>query len=135
MKPYEILEHTADIGIIVYGRSPKEIFINAACAMFEIIADTRRIKPKERIKIHEKADSYDELLLAWLRELLYRYSIDRAIPKDFEITKLNSKEIEATVSACRTAYALMAEIKAVTYHELEFKRTSSGYRAKVIFDV
>ena len=38
MKEFEILEHTADIGIMVYGKNKREIFINAARGMFEIIA-------------------------------------------------------------------------------------------------
>ena len=135
MKPYEILEHTADIGIIAYGKNPEAVFINAATGMFDIIADTRRIKPREKIEIHEKADSFDELLLQWLRELLYQYSVSGIIPKEFTINKLDSTEIKATARGDKAAPALKAEIKAVTYHELEFRQIATGYQAKVIFDV
>jgi SHS2 domain-containing protein len=38
MKEFEILEHTADIGIAAYGKNKREVFINAAKGMFEIIA-------------------------------------------------------------------------------------------------
>ncbi len=38
MKEFEILEHTADIGIAAYGKTKREVFINAAKGMFEIIA-------------------------------------------------------------------------------------------------
>ncbi len=36
-KDFELVEHTADIGLKVYGKSEKELFINAARGMFFLI--------------------------------------------------------------------------------------------------
>ena len=135
MKPYEILEHTADIGIKAYGKTPQELFINSARGMFDIIADTRRIRPKEQIEIKQEAQSYDELLRLWLQELLYQYSISGVIFKEFSIQSLSPQAIKAIVRGERAPDKIKTEIKAVTYYELEFKKTKDGYKAKVIFDV
>jgi SHS2 domain-containing protein len=35
----------------------------------------------------------------------------------------------------RKKRTLLREIKAVTYHGLEIKKVSTGFRAKVIFDI
>lgn len=134
-KRFEILEHTADIGVRAFGRNPEEVFINAAGGMFAIIADTRRIKPKERIEIRQEARGYDELLRQWLQELLYRYSVSGIIFKEFIIQNLRQNAIKAIARGEKAPGKIKTEIKAVTYHELEFKKTKDGYEAKVIFDV
>ena len=72
MKEFEILEHTADIGIAAYGKTRKEVFINAAKGMFEIIAEeTKDLKENFYDKIEMEADNLEGLLFAWLNELLY----------------------------------------------------------------
>lgn len=134
-KRFEILEHTADIGVRAFGRNPEEVFINAARGMFDIIADTRRIKPKEQIEIKLEAGGYDELLRQWLQELLYQYSVSGIIFKEFVIQGLSQNVIKAMAWGENTPDKIKTEIKAVTYHELEFKKTKDGYEAKVIFDV
>ncbi|GAJ13288.1 unnamed protein product, partial [marine sediment metagenome] len=72
MKEFEILEHTADIGIAAYGKTKKEVFINAAKGMFEIIAgESRNLKENFYDKIKLEADNPEGLFFAWLNELLY----------------------------------------------------------------
>ncbi|MGH9785587.1 MAG: archease, partial [Terriglobia bacterium] len=34
--PYEILEHTADVGLKAYGRTLPELFVNAAVGMIAL---------------------------------------------------------------------------------------------------
>ena len=103
--------------------------------MFAIIADARRIKPKEQIEIRQEAQGYDELLREWLQELLYQYSLSGIIFKEFVIQSLSQNAIKAIAWGENTPDKIKTEIKAVTYHELEFKKTKDGYEAKVIFDV
>ena len=39
MKKYKLLDHTADIGIEVWGKTKKELFENAVEAMFDLMVD------------------------------------------------------------------------------------------------
>lgn len=133
--PYEILEHTADIGIKVTARTPEELFTDSAKAMFEIIADTCQISPQEKIEIEREAQGYDELLLEWLGELLYQYSTTELIFTEFRVHSLHPNFIKASAYGNKAEGRIKAEIKAVTYHDLEFKKTEKGYEAQVIFDV
>jgi SHS2 domain-containing protein len=135
MIPYEFFEHTADIGIKVKGDSPQDVFIDAARGMFNIIADTRRIKPKEQIEITQEAKGYDELLRGWLSELLYQFSVSGIVFNEFSIQSLSPDAVKAIAWGERALRQIKTEIKAVTYHELEFKQTKDGYEARVIFDV
>jgi SHS2 domain-containing protein len=137
-KFYELLEHTADIGIRVKGKDLKVVFKNAALAMFDIIAekkkpDTSNIK---KITLNQQADSPDELFINWLNELLSLSSAKELIFSDFKINKLEKNNLEATlVGNSVENYKINTEIKAATYHQLKLEQTRSGWQAEVIFDV
>ena len=135
MTPYEIFEHTADVGIKISGSVPEEIFTSAAKGMFDIIADTRRIKPKEPIEIEQEAQGYAELLRQWLQELLYQYSVTGILFKEFSVRSLSPRAIKAVAWGDKAPDKIKTEIKAVTYCELEFQQTKDGFEARVIFDV
>ncbi len=58
MIPYEIIEHTADVGLKVNGTTLKELFENAASGMFYIVAhkkaartSIRRSRSKKKSRI------------------------------------------------------------------------------------
>ena len=135
MSPYQIFDHTADIGITIRADTAENIFVDAAGAMFDIITDTHRIKPKIQIEIKQEAESYDELLVGWLGELLYQYSVRGIVFKEFSVQELSPKAVRALCRGDKPADKIKTEIKAVTYHELEFRKTPEGYVARVIFDV
>ncbi len=134
-KKYKFFEHTADVGIRVYGNTVEELFVNAAKGMFEVIAETSGIKPKEKLEISVQADSYDELLRQWLQELLYQFSVTEIVGVEFSIQGVTQNTLKAIMWGDKAPDKMKTEIKAVTYHELEFKQVKDGYEAKVIFDV
>ncbi|MEW6009497.1 MAG: archease [Candidatus Omnitrophota bacterium] len=141
MKKYELIDHTADIGIKAYGKDLKELFANAAVAMFEIIA-TRSPSHQvtkssaKKINIEKEADKLEDLLVSWLDELLYLFSTKNIVFNKFDIKELDEKHIKATASGLDSKnYKLKTEIKAVTYHMLETKCKSGYCEASVIFDV
>jgi len=139
MRNYELIEHTADIGIRVKAEDLKALFKNAASAMFDIIAEkkpeTRAQKP-ETISIEQKADNLEELFVNWLNELLSLSAVKELIFFDFEINKIDEKTLRAAATGEDTKnYKVNTEIKAATYHELKLEKTVSGWQAEVIFDV
>jgi len=141
MKEFEILEHTADIGIAAYGKTKREVFVNTARGMFEIIAgDTKNLKENFCDKIKLEADNLEGLLFAWLNELLYISETKLVILNKFEIKDLSNNKISAEVKGTkinRLECKIIREIKAVTYHRLEIKKDeeSGRWRAQVIFDI
>ena len=138
MKKYEIIDHTADIGIKAYGRDVKELFQNAAYGMFDIIADLEGIKPSIFIKIKKSSSNFEELLINWLDELLYNFYTKGIIFSKFDIKKLEPTGIEAEAHGKHIGdnrSRLKTEIKAVTYHGLKIEEKSGGYEVQIIFDV
>ena len=71
MKTYELIEHTADVGIKAYGKNISEAFANAAKGMFDIITDNSEIESIGEYEIHMQAHDLEQLLVDWLSELLF----------------------------------------------------------------
>ena len=61
MKRYEQFPHTADIGIRVFGKDLKELFENAAFALFDTLADLEGLKPSIEEAIKVEGDSAEGL--------------------------------------------------------------------------
>lgn len=138
MKRYEQFPHTADIGVRVYGKSLKELFENAAFAMFDIIADLEGMKVELEQDFKLNAANYEELLVAWLDELLYNFYTKSVIFSKFEVKELTENALTAKaygrpVGANRNR--LKTEIKAATYHDLHINNKDNGYEVEIIFDV
>ena len=144
MKTYEIINHTADIGIKVYGRNLEALFLNAARAMFEIMLESIKKRPifqkQKQVKflLHKQGNNSEEVFIAWLSELLYLFATEGLIMDKADIQKLDSNSIQAEVAGRifnPEFERIKTEVKAVTYHELEVKKTDRNYEAQVIFDV
>ena len=138
MKRYEFIDHTADIGIIAFGRDLPEAFSNAAYAMFDILTDADRINGKESFDIQVSARNQDELLINWLDELLFRYETEYILCGEFVINSLNDGNLDATVyyeKIDRSKHEIKTEIKNVTYHQLKIEKKQTGWSVQVIFDV
>ena len=138
MKKYELIEHTADIGIRAYGADYKELFVNCARAMFEIIADLEGLKISVSVPVKLKAADFEGLLVSWLDELLYNCYTKGIIFCDFDIKELTSTNIVAAASGRHIGdnkNRLKAEIKAATFHDLKIKKDKDCYSVEIIFDV
>ncbi len=138
MPRYEVIEHTADIGIRAYGANLKELFDNAAYGMFDIIADLEGLKPSTSVKVKLEAQNPEELLVAWLDELIYQFYTKSIIFSKFKISHLTDTKIEA--EACGKNIGdrksrLKMEVKAATYHNIKIKKEDKIYQVEIIFDI
>lgn len=138
MRNYELIEHTADIGVRVKGADLKGLFKNAALAMFDIIAEprTKNQEPRTKYVIKQQAENIEELFINWLNELLSLSATKELIFSDFKIEKLDKNNLEAQATGEDIGnYKVNTEIKAATYHRLKIEETNAGWQAEVIFDV
>ena len=137
-KRYELIEHTADIGVRVYGKDLKELFENAAYSMFDIIADLEGLTTSVSMDFAVEADNYEELLVRWLDELLYNFYTKWIIFFEFDITEIEDYRVKAKARGRHVGEnrnRLKTEIKAATYYNINIKKQSDGYSVDIIFDV
>ncbi|UCD55066.1 MAG: archease [Candidatus Omnitrophota bacterium] len=138
MKRYEQIPHTADVAIRVYGKDLKELFINAAFGMFDIIADLEGLKSSVSIDVNLKAPSKEELLVSWLDELLYNFYTKGIIFFEFDISFLSEEQLMIKAYGRHIGEnrnRLKTEIKAATYHDLNIKQSDKGCSVDIVFDV
>ncbi len=138
MNDYELIDHTADIGIKAYGDDLSEAFAHAAKGMFDIITDSSQIESKGEYQIELSSDDLEQLLVDWLDELLYLQGAENLVFGEFRVSVDEEKpEISATVLGEEfdtDKHKIGMEIKAVTYHMLEVHKGDPCF-VKVLFDV
>lgn len=138
MHPYRTFDHTADLGLIVTGKSIGELYANAAFAVFDIITDLGRVEALETRRIFVEGDSPEDLLVNYLREILYLYNGERWLLRGIRVTRIDDNVLEAEARGeplDGRKHEIRKEIKAVTYHQVLVRQTPKGWEARVIFDV
>ncbi|MCX5801575.1 MAG: archease [Candidatus Eisenbacteria bacterium] len=136
--PYELIDHTADLGMIVRGQNLERLFENAGLALFDLLTKVTLVRPDSKWSISLRAENLEALLVEWLRELLYLFYGKKRLLCAFETDELTKTSLEVTCWGERYdpgRHTLITEIKAVTYHELAITRKDSGWSAQIIFDV
>ena len=136
MKNFEVIEHTADIGIKAFGKTLSEGFENAAMGMFGILSDSE-VEEIGEYKINLSTNNVEQLLVDFLSQLLYIHEVQNIMFKRC-IVKINENNCSLVASVFGEKFDKkkheITEIKAVTYHMLEFKKNDI-YTLTVIFDI
>src|SRR3990170_4263186 len=136
--PFEILEHTADAGIVAHGQSREELFATAAAGMFSLMADLGGVRQTEQREIDVEARDREALLVRWLTELLYYLDAEEMLFSRFEVDEATDTRLRARAYGERIdprRHRLHAEVQADTRHMLEVAPEGGGYRAQVLFDI
>ena len=138
-QPYEFFDHTADIGVRVFGATLPELFVHAAQAMYTVLGELEKTGDRRQKTVELHAELLEDLLHDWLAELLYAIEAEHVLYDEFAISNLRSPILTATLSGGPIDFArshLNEEIKAVTYHRLQVQQQPDGtWQATVIFDV
>ena len=137
MEDFEIIDHTADIGIVAHGADLKGAFAAVAVALFSLIAELEYVDEVISRDVEVTADDRESLLVEWLNELIYLFEVESIIFRRFEITELSDTLLEARGYGERmntSRHRLKSGVKAATYHMLKVDE-DDGYRVQVILDV
>ena len=138
MKTYELVDHTADVGVKAYGKTLSEAFENAAKGMFDIITDSSEIENIGQYNIELEAPDLEQLLVDWLSELLFLNSAKNIVFGFFKV-ELDDKKNKLSAKVFGEKFDISkhkagAEIKAVTYHMLKVKK-KKPFHVQVLFDI
>jgi SHS2 domain-containing protein len=133
------LEHTADTGIEARARSLEGCFARAAAGMFGCFTAPAGSSPAmSSVDLDVSADGYEELMVAWLEELLYQSEVKGLALHDFTVENVSKSRVRGSARgpAFGTgARAVGSGVKAVTRHGLQVLRVGGYWQARVIFDV
>jgi SHS2 domain-containing protein len=137
-KAFEILDHTADVGIIAYGADIEELFSNAALALFSLITEPESIEEKLHLDLEVRSEDRDSLLVEWLNELIYLFDVNHILFNRFDIKSLTNNELKAICYGedfDPMKHKIKIGVKAATYHMLKIDKGGDGYKAQIILDI
>lgn len=138
MKRFEILDHTADIGLIIYGEDLKGLFENAGEGLFYIITDIKRVRKKKERRVEIGGESLERLMVDWLSELLYLHDVENLLFSAFDVEFVGEEGLRARVKGetfKEDRHIIKTGVKAVTYHQIQVKKEDKVWKAQIIFDL
>lgn len=138
MTSYRLFEHTADLGIEFFADSLEELFVSSASGLFDVISGIDRIKAEKTFQIKIEGIDLEDLLINWLRELLYLHQVKRILLCKFHISEISDTRLVGSVMGepfDAKRHEIKKEIKAATYHGIEVRESNGRWTARVIFDV
>ena len=135
---YETFDHTADLGLRVRSADLESLFREAAEGLFSVLVEP--ISWNEtigRVDFELEADRTEFLLVDWLNELLYHFETRGLLFASFDV-RLDGNRLVASAQSRpfdEQRDRFLHEVKAVTYHDLEVRRTDQGWLVEVILDI
>ena len=136
-KDFEIVNHTADVGIIAYGADIEQAFANAARALFSLITELDDVAEVVHRDTELIAPDEESLLVEWLNELIYLFDAENIIFKRFDISRLDNTQLKARSYGEKvdsSKHRLKTGVKAATYHMLKIDK-GDGCKVQVLFDI
>ncbi len=135
---YRQLPHTADLAWRIRGGSLPELFENAAGALVATMTDRRYIRRLEKREIEVESPDREALLVDWLNRLLYLFDVAGFLGREFQVTALTDRRLQATAWGevfDPGRHPEKTAIKAATYHRLSIVPREDGWQATVILDL
>jgi SHS2 domain-containing protein len=132
---FEVVDHTADWSLRVFGPDLVALFEQAALGMAGLLVGDLDLVENgvERPFAFDEFDS-ETLLVEWLTELAYWAETERLIFTQFHIEQITETSLKATARGGHVA-ELQKHIKAVTFHNLAITPTPTGLETTIVFDV
>ena len=137
-RAFEIIDHTADVGIVAYGADVEELFSNAALALFSLITEPESIEGKLHFDLKVNSEDRDSLLVEWLNELIYLFDVEHILFNRFDIESLTRNQLKATCYGedfDPMRHKIKIEVKAATYHMLKLNKDGDEYKVQIILDI
>jgi len=137
-KKFRFIDHTADIGVVIFGESLPELFQHAAQSFFSVVTEPKTIHEVETHSFSLDAPGLEELLVSWLNEFLYLFETQGLLFSRFEIKNLNQEHLEAIAwgeKYTAEKHPIKRIIKAVTFHQLTIQKQRGRWKTQIIFDL
>ena len=126
----------SDVMFEAYGKDKKELFENAAEALFEVICKIKEVKPKETEEFQIKADNLEDLMLNWLQALIAIVDTEEKFFSKFEIEEIDNTHLKAKLKGESIRPELgETVVKAVTMYKYKLEKTKEGYKVTVSLDI
>jgi SHS2 domain-containing protein len=136
--PYELFEHTADLGLRITAATPELLYADAARALFSaIVGNLEDVRAVETRSYRITGADPEYLLFDWLTECLYTCDTERLLLSQFDVrSEPGGIAVTARGEPIDPArHRMEHEVKAITYHGLAVRQSGGQWLAEVIVDI
>jgi SHS2 domain-containing protein len=136
--PIDVMDHTADMGIMVRGRTLDSLFRNAALGFTQLIITGPPRKADKTRKVMIEGSDPADLFVKWLGEILYFLQGEDLITVEARIKMVSTGRLEAELDLAAfdpVRHEMTLDIKAVTYHQSRVWNDGTLWRGRVILDL
>jgi SHS2 domain-containing protein len=130
---FELLEHTADLGVRAWGPSLEAAFEQATLGLAEVLGAWRP-GPGEPVEVAVGPADLGGVLVDWLQEVLWLHESRHAGLAGVRVDRAGDAGAAGEVSLAGGRFD-GTPVKAVTYHQLRVARDGDGWFAEVYLDV
>lgn len=133
---FEFIDHTADYAVRAWGADLRELIEHAAEGLIRLTADLRGIEPDEHCEVVVGGDGAEAVLVHALKEILLLVETGR-LPVSVSVSEANADGARMRVGTTALEPLIdriEANVKAVTYHDLEIVAEEGGLTVEVVFD-
>ncbi len=84
-KNYKIIRRASEMSIRLSADSLPRILADAGFALFDLLVDLSSVEVRESVTLEVEGVDNDDLMVNWMRELLYEYQTSGYVLKEFDI--------------------------------------------------
>jgi SHS2 domain-containing protein len=133
-----LLDHTADLGMVVRSKDLEALFEDAAQSMIEIMLRGTSPAKTRTLQLAVTGEDLIDLMVRWLGEVLYLFQGENQVVTDTSVDIVSPSRLKAnltTVPFDDRWHEVLSEIKAVTYHQAQVAQRDKQWETTIIFDL
>ncbi|NIO22432.1 MAG: archease [Candidatus Aenigmarchaeota archaeon] len=136
MKYKFIDDLTSDVLFEAYGKDLKDLFTNAALALFSVICQIGKVKPRIKKEVEVGGEDTKDLMFNWLQELIVLVDTEEMFFSKFEVREIDERHLKAKCYGEGITKGKSGTlVKGVTYHKFGVEKTDKGYKVTVSLDI
>ena len=137
MKKFKFIDEIkSDVMFECYGKDLKELFANAAEAMFSVICKIEKIKASKVEEFEIKGEKLEDTFWNWLSGLIAIVDTEEMFFSKFEIEEISETKVKAKLHGQEIQPELgETVVKSLTNYKYKVEKTSKGYKAVISLDI
>ncbi|MBN2325202.1 MAG: archease [Spirochaetes bacterium] len=142
MSPFRIVDHTADIAVVIEAKDQKTLLLEGIRALYSVITGGRyddvscNAAGRLRwVRIRIGFATFDTLFIDFLNRIVKMVDMYGVLPVDV-VPRIGTRRAVLKVGFVKAGKdGIIREIKAATHHNYRVRKTPSGLCTTVTFDV
>jgi len=137
-KKYRTINRPSELLVKVSGKTQAELFANSAFALFDLMTDVEKIELKENLPLEVEGVDRDDLMVNWMRELLYLFQGSGYLLREFQVHEVKEDYVRGEVGGEKydpDRHEIQRDIRSIAFQQSRIEKTGDQWIAQVIFEL